>query len=182
MILETATEYLKKMYSNTTSDSLTLPEIYSAFNRSTQDPRTNRTWFGNKLTFLKRHNLVTPIYIVKDNSQVLDKIQLTEEGKKILGRTGSVQQPAPATEKEAASQPVPQSPQVVSEEHSTPASLPQVEQSEKAMTEKTQNGKKEANVISLSEVMQMIAELRKEQKSNFAVDINIRDGIVSIRL
>lgn len=173
MILETATEYLKKMYSNATSDSLTLPEIYSAFNRSTQDPRTNRTWFGNKLTFLKRHNLVTPIYIVKDNSQVLDKIQLTEEGRKILGRTGIAQKPVPAVEKETATQ---------AEAVTQFPPLPHVEQSIESLPAKVQNGKKEGNVISLSEVMQMITELRKEQQSNFAVDINIRDGIVSIRL
>jgi len=104
MTLQTATEYLNTLFSKTSGDIITLPEAYSAFDRDAHDARANRIWLGNKLTFLKRYDLVKPLYIMKDNSQVLEKLQLTAHGKSILQRpevtTNGFVEEAPSLPKE----------------------------------------------------------------------------------
>lgn len=70
------------------SDIVSLHEIYIASNRDLNQPELNKSWVGNKLTHLKHYQLVTPIY-THGRRKVLDKVQLTSEGKKALGRAGN---------------------------------------------------------------------------------------------
>lgn len=44
----------------------------------------NKSWISNKLVDLKHYQLVSPVY-THGRRKVLDKIQLTQEGKKALG-------------------------------------------------------------------------------------------------
>lgn len=88
MTYVSAIETLKKFYKDTSSDIATLGEIYQAWGRDLSDPEKNKQWVANKLTHLKHYDLVVPIYSFGRRRE-LSKIQLTEEGKKVLGRVES---------------------------------------------------------------------------------------------
>lgn len=81
-------ENIKQFFANTSEDIITLEEAYIAWGRDTTKEFENKAWLSNKLTALKYHNLVKPVYALRNKKRVLDKIQLTMEGKKALGRIG----------------------------------------------------------------------------------------------
>lgn len=81
-----AIENLKQFFSNTSEDIISVQDAYVAWGRNLENVEGNKAWFSNKLTYMKYHNLVKPVYVVRNNRRNLDKIQLTMEGKKVLGR------------------------------------------------------------------------------------------------
>lgn len=81
-----AIENLKQFFSNTSEDIVSIQDAYVAWGRNLENAEGNKAWFSNKLTYMKYHNLVKPVYVVRNNRRNLDKIQLTMEGKKVLGR------------------------------------------------------------------------------------------------
>lgn len=81
-----AIENLKQFFSNTSKDIISIHDAYVAWGRNLENAEGNKAWFSNKLTYMKYHNLVKPVYVVRNNRRNLDKIQLTMEGKKVLGR------------------------------------------------------------------------------------------------
>jgi len=81
-----AIENLKQFFSNTPEDTISIQDAYVAWGRNLENVEGNKAWFSNKLTYMKYHNLVKPVYVVRNNRRNLDKIQLTMEGKKVLGR------------------------------------------------------------------------------------------------
>lgn len=84
---ESAIDNVKLFFSNHLSeDTISIQEAFTAWGRNLEDLKGNMGWFSNKMTHLKYHNLVKPIYTLKNARRVLDKIQLTMEGKKALGR------------------------------------------------------------------------------------------------
>lgn len=83
---ETAIENTQRFFSNTEGDSITLQEAFIAWGRDLTKEEENRAWFSNKLTNLKYHNLVKPVYHLRNSRRILEKVQLTLEGKKLLGR------------------------------------------------------------------------------------------------
>jgi hypothetical protein len=84
---ESAISNVKQFFANNPSDdTISLQDAFSAWGRNLEDVKGNMSWFYNKLTHLKYHNLVRPLYAVRNSKRVLDKIQLTMEGKKALGR------------------------------------------------------------------------------------------------
>src|SRR5258706_8165628 len=93
---ETAIENIKKIFSNCSEDSISLQDAFIAWGRDPAKIVKNKAWLSNRLTHLKYHNLVKPVYVWKNNRRVLDKLELTMEGKKQLGRlTETI--PIPAT-------------------------------------------------------------------------------------
>lgn len=150
MTEQTAIDYIKKLFANTTDESISLEEAYRAADRTEYDAKVNRIWLGNKLTALKKYNFVTPLYTMKNNSQFLEKIQLTESGKRVLQRS-----------------------------ETSNASVPERELLPTPSVFEKQN----ENAISLTEVVDMIAELgKRENKSSITFDIKLREGIVSVRI
>jgi hypothetical protein len=80
-----AIELLKRIFNNTSRDTISLDEAYVAANRTTESEETNRNWLNHALTKLRYHKLVVPVYKY-DGRQRLDKIQLTLAGKTALGQ------------------------------------------------------------------------------------------------
>ncbi len=83
---KSAIENLKQFFSTTQEDVIPVQDAYVAWGRNLENVEGNKAWFSNKLTHMKFYNLVKPVYAVANNRRRLDKIQLTMEGKKALGR------------------------------------------------------------------------------------------------
>lgn len=84
---ESAIDNVRLFFSNTPSeDVISLEEAFKAWGRPLEDFEGNMSWFSNKMTHLKYHGLVKPLYALRNKRRVLDKIQLTLEGKRALGR------------------------------------------------------------------------------------------------
>lgn len=91
MLQATAIEQLQKIFSNTTSDVVTLSEAYKAAKFNLNEEKKNRAWIGNKLTSWKAYGFAEPLYATtENNNKILIKIKLTEEGKYVLGRGATV--------------------------------------------------------------------------------------------
>ena len=86
---EAAIENVKKMFSNTSEDLISIQDVYKTWERDPEQEVRNKGWFSNKMVDLKYHNLIKPIYGMRNNRRVLTKIQLTMDGKKALGRVGA---------------------------------------------------------------------------------------------
>jgi hypothetical protein len=78
---------LKSIFQDVRVDSLTPLEIYKLQSRSLDEPEKNKKWLQNRLTPLKDYGFVRPIY-TKTQPKSLDKIKLTDEGKKALEGLG----------------------------------------------------------------------------------------------
>ena len=83
---ESAIENVKRIFTNTAEDVVSLQDAYIAWGRNTENEVKNKEWLSNKLTYLKYHNLVKPVYSYKSGRRKLEKLQLTLEGKRELGR------------------------------------------------------------------------------------------------
>ena len=84
MSLSAATETVREWFGDQpAADVLSLAEIYQNAGRDPSNKDLNKSWLGNKLTHLKHYGLVAPIYS-HGRRKVLDKIQLTGEGKKAI--------------------------------------------------------------------------------------------------
>ncbi len=84
MTIKTATEYLKRFYSQTDTDEVTLKEVFSIYGFNPHKEKINRVWIGNKLIYLKRYQLVEPVYDGDKANARLIAIKLTDEGRKVL--------------------------------------------------------------------------------------------------
>lgn len=79
-------ENVKQFFLNTSEDVISLEEAYVAWGRDITKEAENKAWLSNKLTALKHYKLVRPVYDLKNKKRVLEKIQLTTEGKRALGK------------------------------------------------------------------------------------------------
>ena len=79
-------ENVKKFFSGSSGDEITLEEAFESWGRPTENVEQNRGWMSNLLTHLKYHNLVNPIYDTKSGYRKLGGLQLTLEGKRAIGR------------------------------------------------------------------------------------------------
>lgn len=149
MTIQTATDYLRKFFANTSADWVSLQGIYAATNRESMDSEKNRTWVGNKMLYMKRHDLIEPTYEKKGNTKKLSGVRLTVEGKSLLGRLGEETDPG------------------------TPPVEPQ---------QYAQKPNNSSNIVSLTEVLTMLAELNKRGQNKFQVDIKLKEGIVSVHM
>lgn len=82
----TSVENVRKFFSNTSDDSISLNDAFAAWGRNLDKPEDNKAWLSNLLTHLKYHNLIKPVYSFKSGYRKLDKLQLTLDGKRALGR------------------------------------------------------------------------------------------------
>ncbi len=82
-----AIDNVKRIFSNTPADSVSLQDAFQAWGRDLEKFEENKSWLSNIMTHLKYHNLIVPTYSSKTGYRKLDKLQLTLEGKKALGRT-----------------------------------------------------------------------------------------------
>lgn len=81
-----AVENLRRLFSpNPNADQLSLEEVFIAAGRERENGRTNRNWLANKMTQLKYHGLIRPIYKYGQRKE-LAAIKLSLKGKKALGR------------------------------------------------------------------------------------------------
>ena len=81
-----AVENLRRLFSpSPNADQLSLQEIFIAAGRERENEQTNRNWLANKMTQLKYHNLIKPIYKYGQRKELV-AIKLGLEGKKALGR------------------------------------------------------------------------------------------------
>lgn len=83
MSIEKATEYLKMFYPSVVGDEVVLRDIFTFAGLNLSEEKKNKVWLGNKLSPMKKHGLVTPMY----KNGYLVGVRLTELGKRILGRT-----------------------------------------------------------------------------------------------
>ena len=95
---DTGIKNLKRIFDNNPSDEMTLDEVYKAVGFDLTQTKTNRMWIGNRLIAFKKYDLARPIYAKINNSQVLEKIGLTDKGKEAI-RSGHIKQSIPTVEK-----------------------------------------------------------------------------------
>jgi hypothetical protein len=79
-------ETLKRFFSHTSADEVSIEEAFQAAGRPIEKPEANKAWLSNKLTTLKYHNLLSVNYAYDSGRRKLDKLRLTLEGKRALGR------------------------------------------------------------------------------------------------
>lgn len=84
----TVVQMLKKIFKNTPADFISLEGIFTAWGRDLAKMEENKSWFSNKITHLKYHDLIVPVYKYGNGPRRLEGIELTLEGKRELGRTG----------------------------------------------------------------------------------------------
>jgi len=81
-----AVENLKRLFANNPdSDQLSVEELLIAAARDDQKPQTNRNWLANKMTQMKYHDLIRPVYRYGERKKLVG-IELSIRGKKALGR------------------------------------------------------------------------------------------------
>ncbi len=83
---ESAIDTAKQIFSRTQGDSVTPREAAVAWGREAMSEKDNRRWLDNKMIHLKYHNLIMPVYSRRNSRRVLDRIQLTLDGKRAIGR------------------------------------------------------------------------------------------------
>lgn len=88
---ETTIENVKRFFSQAPpgGDIVTLEEAFRGWGRENPEHvEAHKRWMSNELTHLKYHNLVKPVYSTVGGKKKLVKLQLTLDGKKVLGRIG----------------------------------------------------------------------------------------------
>jgi len=80
-------ENVKRLFSSTSGDTVSIAEVFQSWPRDPENEKRNRAWLSNLLSLMKFHNLVKPYYITKNGPKTLDKLELTLEGKEVLGRS-----------------------------------------------------------------------------------------------
>lgn len=89
-----AVENVKRFFSNAPdADSISIEEAIIAWGRpDPEDIEAHKAWLSNVLFHLKYHDLVTPVYSFDSGRKKLKALRLTLEGKKSLGRIGTVKE------------------------------------------------------------------------------------------
>lgn len=85
----TAVQNLKRMFKNTPEDHISLQDVFVAWGRDLSKEVDNKAWLSNKLTHIKYHDLITPVYSYNTRPRRLERLELTLEGKRELGRIGA---------------------------------------------------------------------------------------------
>ncbi len=80
---------VRKFFANTQGDSVSLDDAFRNWGRDTENEAKNKQWLSNKLPHMKYYNLVEPVYAYRNTRRVLDKLHLTQEGKRIMDRTAN---------------------------------------------------------------------------------------------
>jgi hypothetical protein len=81
-----AIENLKRLFATSpNADQLSLEELFIAAGRDLGNDQTNRNWLANKLTQLKYHDLVLPVYKYGQRKELV-AVKLSLKGKNALGR------------------------------------------------------------------------------------------------
>jgi hypothetical protein len=97
MSLQAAVGTLKRFYKKSLDeDSISLEQIVYASDRQKIDADKNKSWIGNKLTHLKYHELLEPVYSY-DPRKTLSGVKLTSLGKEALGRHSTTTQSTAVT-------------------------------------------------------------------------------------
>lgn len=158
--IDASKQQLRALFSNPSKDVITVEEAYIADKRNLEEKVKNRTWLKNKMTRLKERNLLQPVYNKKDNVKILIGIELTEEGKKLLGSS--------------------------KENHHNnkeiPFKLTNLETTYESIINNKINGKVNNNEISLKEILITISKLREETHQNFEAEVKLKEGTVLIRV
>ncbi|HSW99541.1 MAG TPA: hypothetical protein VLH38_00730 [Patescibacteria group bacterium] len=100
MSKDAAIENLKRFFSEVpTANAVSVKDIFIATGRDLAKSKQNKSWLANKLTAMRDYDLVVRHYS-SDGKKKLEKLSLTPEGKKALGRaeddTASAATPVPA--------------------------------------------------------------------------------------
>ncbi len=81
-----AIERTRSLFKHTSGDTTTVRDIYAAFGRNLDEEAANAAWLSNKVSQLRRMNLVNVIYKKFNGKRRLHSIELTYEGRILLGR------------------------------------------------------------------------------------------------
>ena len=84
---QAALSHLKKLFSGSSKNALTLDEAYIAAERNLNEKESNKLWVRNEISKLRQHGLITTRLGRKDGKQKITHIELTEQGKIALNRT-----------------------------------------------------------------------------------------------
>ena len=79
-------ENVKRLFSSTSGNTVSIEDVFRSWPRDPNEEKINRGWLSNLLSLIKFHNLVKPIYTTKNGPKTLVELQLTPEGKEVLGR------------------------------------------------------------------------------------------------
>lgn len=86
---DSAIEVLKRLFSSSPNDDfVNINDAFHAAGRDIEKEAENKAWISNKLPTLKFHNLITVKYSYDTGHRKLDRLFLTLEGKRALGRIG----------------------------------------------------------------------------------------------
>lgn len=84
---ESAVEILKRFFHGSEGDSVSIIDIFKATERKPEKTMGNMSWLSNHLYTLRHYGLVIPVYSYGQRKR-LEKVRLTNEGTKALGRLG----------------------------------------------------------------------------------------------
>lgn len=63
---------------------LTPIEVYEATNRPPEHAKANRVWLSNRLTHLRHHGFVKPVYSTEGGPRKLEQVELTLRGRRAM--------------------------------------------------------------------------------------------------
>lgn len=84
---ESSVGNVRKLFSNTSGDTVSINKVFESFERAQKDEKLNRAWLSNLLSLIKSHNLVRAVYTTKHGPKTLTELELTLEGRRALGRS-----------------------------------------------------------------------------------------------
>jgi len=80
---------VKKFFGETSGDVVSLTDAFKNWGRSVEGEgveEENKQWLSNKLPHMKYYSLIEPGYAIRNNRRILDNLQLTDEGKRMMGK------------------------------------------------------------------------------------------------
>lgn len=77
---------LERFFKDTSTDYVSVDDIFKAVDRDGLPLEKNRAWLYNKFTSMRSYNLFTKENTVKNHTRVTAGISLTAEGKRALNR------------------------------------------------------------------------------------------------
>lgn len=84
---EAAITNLKGFFSHSPKGTkeVSLEQIFLAVGRHNMDAAINRSWLANKLTPIRKYNLINPVYEYEGKKRRLTKVKLTPKSEGLLG-------------------------------------------------------------------------------------------------
>lgn len=83
---QAAISHLKKLFSGSSKNAISLSEAYIATERNLNEAESNKQWIRNEVSKLKQHGFIKTRLGKHNGKQMITHLELTEQGKVVLNR------------------------------------------------------------------------------------------------